>query len=165
LVHLRVAAQARARPAATAVRAGDAELSYAALDSAANRLAHHLRALGVCPGAVVGVCLERGGDLVVAALAVLKAGGAYLPLDPALPPGRIAMMVDEARAAVVVTAGRLPDPVAGAVSHVVSVDADADEIARRPDRDPGVAVSPDSLAYVVFTSGSTGRPKGVAVPH
>jgi amino acid adenylation domain-containing protein len=164
-VHLRVAGQARARPAATAVRSGARELSYAALDAAANRLAHHLRALGVGPEAVVGVCLERGTDLVVAALAALKAGAAYLPLDPALPPHRIATMVADAAAAVVVTAGRLRDRAGGAAPAVVALDGDAEAIARRSDRDPGVAISPDSLAYVVFTSGSTGRPKGVAVPH
>jgi pristinamycin I synthase-3/4 len=163
--HVRFARQARARPTATAVRDGDRALSYADLDAAANRLSHHLRALGAGPEAVVGVCLERGADLVVAALAALKAGGAYLPLDPALPPQRIATMVEEARAAVVVTVRRLWDRVEGVASSVVTLDGDAETIARRSDRDPGVAVSPDSLAYVVFTSGSTGRPKGVAVPH
>jgi pristinamycin I synthase-3/4 len=164
-VHLLVAAQARARPAATAVRAGGRALSYAELDAAANRLAHHVRALGVGPDAVVGVCLERGADLVVAALAVLKAGGAYLPLDSALPPARIAAMLADAAAGVVVTVERLRDRVEDAASTVVSLDGDSEEIARRSDRDPGVAVSPESLAYVVFTSGSTGRPKGVAMPH
>ncbi|HYW07111.1 MAG TPA: amino acid adenylation domain-containing protein, partial [Longimicrobium sp.] len=162
-VHERVAARARAHPDATAVRAGDVMLSYGELDAAANRLAHHLRALGVGPESVVGVCLERGAELVVAALAAFKAGAAYLPLDPELPPARIATMVREAGAVVVVTAERVRERAGDGL--IVSLDGDAVEIAARSDRDPGVFVSPESLAYVVFTSGSTGVPKGVAVPH
>ncbi|MDB4949056.1 MAG: Malonyl CoA-acyl carrier protein transacylase, partial [Gemmatimonadetes bacterium] len=164
-VHVRVAEQARVRPAATAVRAAGRTLSYAELEAAANRLAHHLRALGVGPEAVVGICLERGADLVVAALAAFKAGAAYLPLDPALPPARIATMVADARASIVVTAERLRGLAERGASTIVSLDGDADAIAGRSERDPAVAVLPGSLAYVVFTSGSTGRPKGVAVPH
>jgi pristinamycin I synthase-3/4 len=162
-VHQRVAARARAHPDATAVRAGGAALSYGELDAAANRLAHHLVALGVGPESVVGVCLERGAEFVVAALAAFKAGAAYLPLDPELPAARIATMVGEAGAAVVVTDERARERAGGGV--IVSMDGDAAEIAARPDSDPNVPVSPDALAYVVFTSGSTGVPKGVAVPH
>ncbi|HEU0053517.1 MAG TPA: amino acid adenylation domain-containing protein, partial [Longimicrobium sp.] len=164
-VHHRVAEQARRRPRAVAVRTDDRALTYAELDAAANRLAHHLIEHGAGPERVVGVCLERGTDLVVAALAALRAGAAYVPLDPALPPHRIAAMAADADVSVAVTVERVRARVEGAVVTVVSLDRDTVSIARHPSTDPAVPVSPDSLAYVVFTSGSTGRPKGVAVPH
>ncbi|WP_367127827.1 amino acid adenylation domain-containing protein [Saccharothrix sp. HUAS TT1] len=158
--HELVADRAREHPQAVAVRQGGDELTYAALDAAANRLAHHLVEAGVRPGALVGVLLERGADLVVALLAVLKAGGAYLPMDPAYPAERLRVMTDDAAPALVLTSRRLAARAPGAATCLEDL-----VLAGRPDTPPPVRVSPDDLAYVVFTSGSTGRPKGVLVEH
>jgi amino acid adenylation domain-containing protein len=152
-------------PAAVALVAGEVELTYEELDARANRLAHHLRALGVSPGTTVGVCLDRGVEVVVGLLAILKAGGAYVPVDPDYPVERIGFMLADSGAAVLVTHrglhARLPE-VAGAV---VLVDADRNVIDACPDAAPGRTSSADDLAYVIYTSGSTGTPKGVAVTH
>ena len=158
-------AQARRAPGAVAVACGDARLGYGALEAAANRLAHELRQRGIARGSLVGICLERSPDLVVALLAVLKAGAAYVPLDPGYPPARLAQIVGDARPAAVLTSraveGCLPD---GAATLIL-LDAEAERIARHPDTPPGPAPAPDDLAYVIYTSGSTGRPKGVQVRH
>jgi amino acid adenylation domain-containing protein len=160
-VHHLVTEQAAAHPDATAVVHGRTELSYRALDERANRLAHHLVALGVRAETRVAVCLPRGLDSMVALLAVLRAGGAYVPLDPAYPAARLDQMLADARPAVLVTTGGGDRP--GLV--VVDPVRDAPEIAERPAHDPGAAVDVDNPAYVIFTSGSTGTPKGVLVPH
>ncbi|GAB3512320.1 hypothetical protein GCM10027575_27400 [Phytohabitans suffuscus] len=152
-------ARAAATPDAVAVVAGDIELTYAQVDARANRLAHRLRAAGAGPEAVVGVCLERGADLVPALLGVLKAGAAYLPLDPAQPDERIGYMLADAGARVVVTAAG--DRLAGFDGDVLAPGDDAGW----PDTRPGAKGGPDDLAYVIYTSGSTGRPKGVCVSH
>jgi amino acid adenylation domain-containing protein len=154
-------AQADRTPAAPAVAwGGGEELTYAELDGSANRLANHLRALGVRPEVRVGVCLERSADMVVALLAVLKAGGAYVPLDPAYPAGRLAFMLEDAAVSVLLTRqqllGRLPAHGAG----VVCLDSDAVEVAARSAERPAGGVGSGNLGYVIYTSGSTGRPKG-----
>ncbi|WP_327028882.1 amino acid adenylation domain-containing protein [Micromonospora sp. NBC_01740] len=166
-VHRLIERQARSAPTAVALRQGVVKVYYAELELRANRLAHRLRALGVGPGTVVGICLPRTPDLAVCVLAVLKAGGAFLPLDPAYPVERLRFMLDDTAAAVLLAAGRLP---AGLVqagpAGVPTVDV-TDESAQldMPVTAPEVTVAPDDLAYVTYTSGSTGRPKGVAVPH
>ncbi|MCO8273920.1 amino acid adenylation domain-containing protein [Actinoplanes sp. TRM 88003] len=155
--------RAAADPGAVAVVAGDVTLSYGELDERANRLAHHLRALGVGPESVVGVQLDRGVNLTVALLAVWKAGGAYVPLDPGAPAGRTGGMLRDADSRVCVTTG---DRDFGEWSGtVVDLVADAAAIASGPATAPGMPVDRDALAYVIYTSGSTGRPKGVQVPH
>ncbi|MEU2665524.1 amino acid adenylation domain-containing protein [Micromonospora sp. NPDC007220] len=144
---------------AVALAHGDTRLTYAELDRRANRMAHHLVDLGVGPESLVAVLMERGPDAVVAMVAVLKAGAAYVPLDPAHPPQRLAYVLADTAARILITdrVDGLPESAA----RVVSL-ADADGC---PDRPPGVRVDPDNLAYVIYTSGSTGRPKGVAVTH
>ena len=158
------ARQAAAQPQAVAVADDDGVLTYAELDRLGNRLAHHLRRLGVGPDGAVGVCLERSTDAVVACLGILKAGGAYVPLDPAHPRSRLAFMLEEARALALVTRQDLLR-IAPVGMRTVCLDADAAALAAEPDHDPRTAVTGEHLAYVMFTSGSTGRPKGVAVPH
>ena len=159
------AAQAARTPDASAVIFGDETLSYRDLDRRANQLAHHLRALGVGPEVVVGLCVERSLAMVVGVLGILKAGGAYLPLDPAYPADRLSYMLEDAGAPVLVTQSGLVDRLtAPGVQHVL-LDAEADAIARQPASAPALALDPQHPAYVIYTSGSTGRPKGVAVTH
>jgi amino acid adenylation domain-containing protein len=156
-------AQAAATPAAPAVVSGGAQLTYDELNTRANRLAHHLKGLGVGPESRVCLLLERSPEMVVGLLAVLKAGGAYVPLDPRYPKARLAFMLDDARPTLILTHGRLREELPEQRARVVCVDADADAIARQPAHNPAVVVAPSNLAYVIYTSGSTGRPKGVCV--
>ncbi|GAB3136766.1 hypothetical protein GCM10027290_01080 [Micromonospora sonneratiae] len=160
-----VARQAAATPEAVAVVFGDQVLSYADLDRRTNQLAHHLRALGVGSGTLVGVYLNRGADLVVAFLAVLASGGAYLPLDPDHPAQRTAFMLANAGAQVMVTESALVGRHDAPGIRSVLLDVDRTEIAKRPAHRPGDAPTADDLAYVIYTSGSTGTPKGVMIPH
>src|SRR6185437_4462389 len=148
-------------------------LSYAGLESRANRLAHLLIARGAGPDHVVALALPRSADIIVAQLAVLKAGAAFLPVDPAYPATRIAFMLADARPVVIVTrrdvAEALP-AVEGAPVLVVDEPAVLAELAETPDRAPTDAdrrcpLVPEHLAYLIYTSGSTGRPKGVTVTH
>ncbi|MEE8596102.1 MAG: amino acid adenylation domain-containing protein, partial [Gemmatimonadota bacterium] len=164
-VHELFAAQAARCPEAVAVVSGDTSLSYRALEERANRLGHHLQALGVGPEVVVGLCVERTADLVVGLLGILKAGGAYLPLDPAYPAERLGYMLSDARVAVVVTQASLEGLAAGPGRQQVVLDRDAAAIAARPSTAPRSGTGPDNLAYVIYTSGSTGTPKGVAGRH
>jgi len=151
-------------PDAPAVSCEAETICYRELDERANRLAHRLRELGVGPDVLVGLCAERSIDLVVGVLGIHKAGGAYLPLDPAYPGERIAYMLEDSGASVVVGQAALASqlPVHGAV--LVRIDGDP-ELERMPATRPRVEVRSDQLAYVIYTSGSTGRPKGVMVEH
>ncbi|MFD0904527.1 amino acid adenylation domain-containing protein, partial [Actinomadura sediminis] len=158
------AARVRERPGACAVRSGDLRLTYRELDRRANALAHRLLGLGVGPETPVAVLMDRSPHLVVALLAVAKAGGCYLPLHAADPFERMQWIVDETAAPVLLAdrarRGRgLPH-----TGHVVIVDAEPAPSGPSAG-DPAARVDPDQLAYVIHTSGSTGRPKGVAVPH
>ncbi|HEY0782744.1 MAG TPA: amino acid adenylation domain-containing protein, partial [Thermoanaerobaculia bacterium] len=164
-IHELVAAHARRSPGAVALDSADGVVTYGELELAANRLANHLRALGVAAEARVGIALRRSPDLIVALLAVLKAGGAYLPLDPDYPRERLELMVEDAGAAVVVTASDAQDALPAWTVVRVVVDEEREAIEQAGDAAPANDATPDSLAYVLYTSGSTGRPKGVAVPH
>jgi len=149
----------------TAVSFGKESLSYAALDARANQLAHRLIALGVGRGAIVGLCVERSVELVVAILGVLKAGAAYLPLDIHYPPERIRSILEDAETAAVVTFGVPDGALAGVTAPRVRLDAHAAELAALPVAPPRVKVQASDAAYVIYTSGSTGKPKGVVVEH
>jgi amino acid adenylation domain-containing protein len=160
------AAEAARAPDAPAVAYGDAALTYGELNARANRLAHHLVRAGVRPEARVGVCLERGPEMVIAMLAVLKAGAAYVPLEPGYPAERLSFMLAASGVEVLLTEEglRASLPVRAGVA-VVSVDGDAARIADESPGDPGIATGPRSLAQVIYTSGSTGTPKGVGIEH
>jgi amino acid adenylation domain-containing protein len=162
------AAQAAATPDAIAMVCGTDKITYRELDARANRLAHHLRAVGTGPETVVGLCLPRGIEMVTAILGVGKAGAAYLPIDPAYPTTRIAYLLADSRASVMVgTVAVLEDMPATGRLHTVALDDPivAATLAAQPDSAPLVGAEPGGLAYVIYTSGSTGRPKGVAVTH
>ncbi|UQI45639.1 amino acid adenylation domain-containing protein [Streptomyces sp. HU2014] len=167
LLHELVERWARTDGSAPAVRFEGAELSYGELDAAANRLAHVLRAdFGVGPDAVVGVLLDRGPELPVGQLATLKAGGAWLPLDPQHPTERLASYLSDARAAVVVTTGALAPALPADVPRLILDDPELRErLARTPETPLTGTTEPDHLAYIIYTSGSTGAPKGVMVSH
>ncbi|MGW6933610.1 non-ribosomal peptide synthase/polyketide synthase [Lentzea sp. NPDC054927] len=153
-------------PDAVAVTAGGAQLTYAELDARANQLAHHLRELGAGPEQIVGICLDRGPDLVPTLLAILKAGAAYLPLDPVNPPERLALLLADTAASLVVTDAQHAELIHGVHSgRTVVLDEERSAIAARPAHDTGVPADPDRLAYVIYTSGSTGTPKGVSLSH
>jgi non-ribosomal peptide synthetase component F len=150
-----------------AVSFEDRQLTYRELNVRANRLAHFLRARGVGPEVLVGICVERSLEMVVGILGILKAGGAYLPLDVAYPADRRAFMLKDARAPVLLTQQSLSVGGAGNEAvEIVCLDADWDAIEREGGADdPDGGAGADSLAYVIYTSGSTGRPKGVMVTH
>ncbi|HEY7770154.1 amino acid adenylation domain-containing protein, partial [Longimicrobium sp.] len=159
-------AQAARTPDADAVVFGDESLSFAALNARANRLAHHLRALGVGPDGRVGLCLERGIDAIVGLLAALKAGGAYVPLDPSYPAARLREMLADSAPVVLLTQASLRERVGSLGVPAVALDADAGAWAELSVENPARAgLTPEHLAYVIYTSGSTGRPKGVMVRH
>ncbi|MDX2092417.1 MAG: amino acid adenylation domain-containing protein, partial [Kofleriaceae bacterium] len=158
-------AQVDRTPGAVAVEFEGTQLTYAELDQRANRLAHHLRSLGVGPDVRVGVCAERSLELVVAVYGVLKAGGAYVPLDPSYPRERLAFMVEDAAVAVLLTQAHLVEASPAHGARLVRLDADWAEVARASAARPGRTAGPNDLAYVIFTSGSTGRPKGAMNEH
>jgi amino acid adenylation domain-containing protein len=150
---------------ATAVVFGERRLSYQLLNSRAAQLAHFLRKLGVGPDTLVGIYLQRSPKMIIALLGVLKAGGAYLPLDPCDPIERLNLIIKDARAAIVVTEQDLKSRAAMLDKLVICLDDNSDLISSCPDIDPKTEVDPENLAYVIYTSGSTGTPKGVQVPH
>jgi len=169
-IHELFEAQVDRTPDAIAVVHEDRELSYGELNARANRLAHHLRALGVKPDDRVAICVERSCEMLVGILAVLKAGGGYVPLDPSYPVERLGYMLDDSAPAVLLTQSGLRDALeAGAAGlPVVELDGDASLWGAEPDTNPDPAVvglNSTHLAYVIYTSGSTGKPKGVMVEH
>jgi amino acid adenylation domain-containing protein len=157
--------QAAARPEAVALVHEGEELSYGDLNRRANRLAHHLRDHGAGPERLVAIFLDRSIDMIVALLATLKTGAAYVPIDPDYPTARIEYMLVDSRAQLLLTASRLSARVPVTSATVISLDHDADAIARRPSTNLGTTADPDNLAYVIYTSGSTGQPKGVCLTH
>jgi amino acid adenylation domain-containing protein len=157
--------QAALTPDGLAVCAGSEILTYGELEGRANRMANYLRNLGVVPGEVVAVCLERSVDFPVVALAILKAAGVYLPLEPNTPAKRLQTMLKAAQVSVVVTRSNKLRSLTGDGRTLVALDEHAAEINRCSSQTPDIAVAPEQLAYAIFTSGSTGAPKAVAVGH
>ncbi|HEX9940246.1 MAG TPA: amino acid adenylation domain-containing protein, partial [Longimicrobium sp.] len=165
-VHELFEAQVERTPGAMALVYENEEVTYAGLNARANRLAHHLRSLGVGADARVGICVERGVDMVVAVLATLKAGGAYVPLDPEYPAERLGYMLRDSAPVVLLTQRSLLGQFDGSGVPVEVLDEEASVYAGQPDSNPARgALTPENLAYVIYTSGSTGQPKGVMNGH
>ncbi|WP_329430745.1 amino acid adenylation domain-containing protein [Streptosporangium sp. NBC_01495] len=159
-------ARAAAAPDALAVLAGERRLTYGELDERANRVAHRLIRDGVRPGHVVGSMTGRSAEALVAFLGIVKSGGVYLPLDPALPPDRLGYILDDSGTRLVLTGAEHSGRVRDDRVRTVELDAEWRTIeAEEPGTSPGVTPAPDAPAYLIYTSGSTGRPKGVEVPH
>jgi amino acid adenylation domain-containing protein len=164
-VHELIEAQVGIAPEAIALIYEDQQLTYAELNTRANQLAHYLRRLGVGPEVVVGLCLERSVELVVAVLGALKAGGAYLPLDPEHPIERLGYMLEDAGVGVVLTERKFEERLPVFWGQTLCLDVEWERISEEGDSEPGTAVEAENLAYVIYTSGSTGRPKGVMINH
>jgi amino acid adenylation domain-containing protein len=165
LVHQLFEARAELAPDATAVVCGGEQLSYHELNRRANQLAHYLRRGGVGPESLVAICMERSLEMIVGQLGVLKAGAAYVPLDPAYPEQRLAFMIDDAQAKVLLTKQGLRGRLDAARAEIISLDKEWEEIAGSDESNPSSKALPEHLAYVIYTSGSTGQPKGVQIQH
>ncbi len=164
-VHALFAEQAAKTPENVAVVFADAKLSYRELNARANKLAHHLRALGVGPEVQVAICLERSLNELIAVLGVMKAGGVYVPLDPAYPSDRLAFMIEDSRSQVLLTEQKLARRLPAEATRLVCLDTDWGLIENQPDDNPNSVLSAENLAYLIYTSGSTGTPKGTMISH
>src|ERR1041384_8767522 len=164
-VHQLFEAQVDRAPDAVALVFENQALTYRELNERANQLAHYLLESGVGPEVLVGLLMDRSLEMIVSVLGVLKAGGAYLPLDPQYPTARLRQMLLDSAAQILLTQSHLTDRLPVDDIRVVSVDAEHAEIARNSEGNPDCRTRPDNVAYVIYTSGSTGMPKGVMVPH
>ncbi|MFF4934198.1 amino acid adenylation domain-containing protein [Streptomyces griseofuscus] len=164
-LHEAFQAQAARRPGASALIHRGEHFTYERVNTEANRLAHHLRTLGVGPDVRVGLCLERSPELLVGILGILKAGGAYVPLDPDYPTGRIAAMAEGTACTVSVTTRSLADRIPDGQSSPILLGEDGTDLSGLPGHDPEPLAGPDHLCYVIHTSGSTGAPKPIALEH
>jgi amino acid adenylation domain-containing protein len=158
-------AQVKRTPYAVAVECEDKRLTYQELNLRANRLAHHLRTLGVRTDALVGICVEPSLDMVVGLLGILKAGGAYVPLDPKYPKERLSFMIKDAAMPVLLTQEKLLPVLSTGNARAVCLETISPIGAATEELNPDSGVTPENLAYVIYTSGSTGQPKGVMIPH
>ena len=164
VAHL-IAQAAAANPEAIALRAGSARMSYGELNANADRLAAYLRTLGARAERVIGICLPRSFDQIVASLAVLKSGGAYLPLDPAWPKERLCHLLKDANAPVVITTASMADDLSTKGRTSVALDRVAHIVSGFEAGEHDLDLRRENLAYVIYTSGSTGKPKGVELTH
>jgi amino acid adenylation domain-containing protein/non-ribosomal peptide synthase protein (TIGR01720 family) len=161
--------QARAYPLRVAVEFEGEALTYDELNEQVNRLAHHLRTLGVGPEVLVGICLQRSIQMVVGLLGILKSGGAYVPIEPSLPCDRLSFMLSDSGISVVISQTQFLEPLNARASSkpltIVCLDRDSDLIETHPTTDPVRQETPANLAYLIYTSGSTGKPKGAIINH
>jgi amino acid adenylation domain-containing protein len=164
-LHQVVEAQVDRAPDRVAITCGRRALTYAELDASANRVAHFLLGRGVRPDDRVGICIDRSPEMLTAMLGILKAGAAYVPLDPLYPPDRLAYMIQDGGCEVILTEQAFVERLPREGVQLVSIDARPSPTEHAPVTRPAVTVDPAGLAYVMYTSGSTGKPKGVEVPH
>ena len=157
--------QVRRIPDAVALVFNDRQLTYDALNKKANQLAHHLKKQGIRPEVIVGLALDRSVEMIVGLLAILKAGGAYLPLDPSYPRERLAFMVQQTNARIILTQKHLLDRLPASQANVITLDAESGDFKFEDEQNPVSSSTAENLAYVIYTSGSTGKPKGVSVTH
>jgi amino acid adenylation domain-containing protein len=157
--------QVNKSPNAIALVEESEQITYEQLNRRANQLAHYLQKLGVTTETLVAICLERSLDLVVGVLAILKAGGAYIPLDPHYPGNRLAFMLADSQASVLITKQRLLEKLPKSSAKTVCLDIDIDNIAQESQENPYSSANAENLAYILYTSGSTGTPKGVEGTH
>lgn len=160
-----IEAQAALAPGKPAIICRDRQLTFAELNTRANQLARHLQSLGVGPETLVGLCLDRSVELAVGILGILKAGAAWLPLDPAYPKERLAFMLGSGHVPVLVTWSKLVPSLPSHAAKIVALDDDGPVIARNSPQNFPTNVTAENLAYVIYTSGSIGRPKGVMISH
>lgn len=164
-IHQLFEAQVERTPDSIAVVFEDKQLTYRKLNARANQVAHYLKKRGVGAEVLVGICIERSLEMVVTLLGVLKAGGAYVPLDPTYPRERLAFMLEDTQAPVLLTLGRLAERLPDGRREVICLDTDWNTIAQESEETPTSAATAENLAYVIYTSGSTGKPKGVMIHH
>ncbi|HEY0366803.1 MAG TPA: amino acid adenylation domain-containing protein, partial [Pyrinomonadaceae bacterium] len=157
--------QVRRSPNAVALVFNDQQLTYDTLNKRANQLGQHLRKLGVGPEVIVGLALDRSVEMIVGLLAILKAGGAYLPLDPSYPRERLAFMVEQTNARIVLTQKHLLEQLPASQARVIALDVESGDLKFEDEQNPVSRSTPENLAYVIYTSGSSGKPKGVSVTH
>ncbi|MFN2516053.1 MAG: AMP-binding protein, partial [Pyrinomonadaceae bacterium] len=164
-VHELFERQVKRSPAAVALVSGDSQFTYNELNARANQLARFLKRFGVGPDSLVGLCVERSPEMIVGILGILKAGAAYVPLDPTYPSERLSLMVQDANLFVLLTQSHLVDAIPPHNGPRLSLDSDWDIIAKERRDGPARRTTPDNLACVIYTSGSTGEPRGVMIPH
>ncbi|MFB2922783.1 MULTISPECIES: amino acid adenylation domain-containing protein [Aerosakkonema] len=164
-IHQLFETQVEQTPDTVAVIFKDEQLTYRELNTKANQLAHHLQALGVKPETLVGICVERSLEMIIGLLGILKAGAAYVPIDPAYPSERKVFILEDSSVPVLLTQFRFVESLPQHQAQVVCLDCDWEEISRYSQENPIHKLMPDNLAYAIYTSGSTGQPKGVLVSH
>jgi amino acid adenylation domain-containing protein len=164
-IHQLFEQQVEKTPAAIAVIFEEQQLTYKELNARSNQLAHYLKKQGVGPESLVGICVERSLEMIIGLLAIVKAGGGYVPLDPCFPTERLALMVKDAKIALILTQQSLLKGLAPLGANMLCLDRDWGQIAEENTDNPDSGVIAENLAYVIYTSGSTGKPKGVEVPH
>ncbi|MEH2112703.1 non-ribosomal peptide synthetase [Nostoc sp.] len=164
-IHQLFEEQVERTPDAVAVLFENQQLTYRELNNRANQLAHYLQQLGVKSEVLVGICVERSLDMVIGLLAILKAGGAYIPIDPNYPQERIAFILEDTQAAILLTQASLLETIPQHKAQVICLDTDWHLIAQQNQENLFTQITPDNLAYVIYTSGSTGKPKGVMIKH
>ncbi|QFS52513.1 non-ribosomal peptide synthetase [Nostoc sphaeroides] len=164
-IHQLFEAQVARTPDEVAVVFQDQQLTYRELNTSANHLAHELRKLNVGPEVLVGICVERTLEMVVELLGILKAGGAYVPLDPLYPTERLAFILEDTQASVLLTQQSLVEKLPQHQARVIYLDTDWQAVKAENTYAPVSGVKPNNLAYLIYTSGSTGKPKGVAIEH